>query len=117
MSVGTLHFPFFITPYLATCEPKTIICPAGGLPTDGNADLRMNTFAACGFELKTVNVSARNLDHCGQTIAVGQGSVCGLFIRSSALPSVGITNRLHFVALPLHSFGGSGHLVAWQIRR
>jgi hypothetical protein len=57
MTVSIFHFPFLIsTHFLAACEPKTLICLAGGLPTDGNADLRMNTFAACGFELKTVNV-------------------------------------------------------------
>ncbi len=57
------QFPFFITHFLAACEPKTNICVAGGLPTDGNADLRMNSFAAGGFEMKTVNVSARKFDH------------------------------------------------------
>ncbi len=31
-------------------------------------------------------------------VAVGQGSVRGLFIRSSALPSVGLTKRSHFAA-------------------
>ncbi len=51
------HFSFFISHFLAACESTTIICRAGGLPTDGNAELRMNTFAACGFELKTVKVS------------------------------------------------------------
>ncbi len=35
-------------------------------------------------------------------IAVGQGSVHGLFIRSSALPSVGITKRSRFAALRLN---------------
>jgi hypothetical protein len=34
-------------------------------------------------------------------VAVGQGSVRGPFIRSSALPSVGITKRSYFAALPL----------------
>ncbi len=34
-------------------------------------------------------------------IAVGQGRVRGLFIRSSALPSVGITKRSYFAALRL----------------
>jgi hypothetical protein len=45
-----LHFPFFSTHFRTACEPKTSTCLAGGLPADGNADLRMNTFAACGFE-------------------------------------------------------------------
>jgi hypothetical protein len=31
-------------------------------------------------------------------VAVGQGSVRGLCIRSSALPSAGITKRSHFAA-------------------
>jgi hypothetical protein len=50
-------------------------------------------------------------------IAVGQGNVFGLCIRSSALPSAGITKRFHFAALRLRPFGGSGHLESWQIQR
>ncbi len=50
-------------------------------------------------------------------IAVGQGSVLGLCIGSTALPSAGITKRSHFAALRLRPFGGSGHLESWQIRR
>ncbi len=34
-------------------------------------------------------------------VAVGQGRVRGLFIRSSALPSVGINKRSHFASLRL----------------
>ncbi len=111
------QFPFFIIHSLAACEPKTISGLAGGLPTDGHADRRMKTFAAGGFEIKTVELSARKLEYCGRTRAVGQGSGRGLFIRSSALPSAGMTKRSHFAGLPLRSLGGSGHLVARQIRR
>ena len=53
-------------------------------------------------------------------IAVGQGSVLGLCIRSSALPSAGITKRSHFAAQAirrLRLFGGSGHSAAQDIRR
>jgi hypothetical protein len=50
-------------------------------------------------------------------VAVGQGNVRGLFIRSSALPSVGIAKRSHFAALRLGPFGGSAHLESRQIRR
>jgi hypothetical protein len=50
-------------------------------------------------------------------VAVGQGSVRGRFIRSSALPSAGITKRSHFAALWLKLFGGSGYLESRQIRR
>ncbi|MBL8852601.1 MAG: hypothetical protein JNK57_01400 [Planctomycetaceae bacterium] len=49
-------------------------------------------------------------------VAVGQGSVRGQFIRSSALPSVGITKRSHFAALWLKLFGGSD-LASRQFRR
>ncbi len=49
-------------------------------------------------------------------VAVGQGSVRGRFIRSSALPSAGITKRSHFAALWLKPFGGSGQLESRHIR-
>ncbi|MBL8855378.1 MAG: hypothetical protein JNK57_15535 [Planctomycetaceae bacterium] len=52
-------------------------------------------------------------------VAVGQGFVHGLFIRSSALPSVGLTKRSHFAAfwrIAAQPFVGSG-LVSRQIRR
>jgi hypothetical protein len=32
------------------------------IPTDGKADLRMNTFTACGIELNTDNLRIRSLD-------------------------------------------------------
>ena len=108
-------FPFFITRFLAACKPKTIPCLAGGLPTDGLADLRMNTFAACRFEIKTIKGSAPKLDHGGRSSAVGEGSVRGRFIRSSALPSAGITKRSHFAALRLKQFDVLDHSVAQAI--
>ena len=66
-AICIFQFPFFISHFLAACESKTIIFLAGGLPRVGNAELRMNTFAACGFELKTVKVSVRKLDHGSRT--------------------------------------------------
>ncbi len=33
----------------------------GGLPTDGKAEPRMNTFGACCFEMKTVNLRSISL--------------------------------------------------------
>jgi len=74
----------------------------------------MKTFAACGFEMKIVNVSTRKFDNCGRTRAVGQVSAdCSP--RSSALPSVGITKHTDFVALLLRACGGSGHAMAQAI--
>jgi hypothetical protein len=119
MVVSILHFSISIFHHssLAACEPKTTSGLAGGLTTEGHADRRMKTFAAGGFEIKTVELSARKLDYCVRTRAVGQGSGRGLFIRSSALLSAGMTKPSHFAGLPLRSLGGSGHLVARQIRR
>jgi hypothetical protein len=56
----------------------------GGLPTDGKAELRMNTFEACGFETKIVNVRSRSFD-CEEA-ASGQRSF---------LPQFDIAIRCH----------------------
>ncbi len=55
---------------------------ADGLPTDGKAELRMNTFLTCGFETNTAHVASRKLDYGGSTRvgglapeALGQGNL------------------------------------------
>jgi hypothetical protein len=88
---------------------------AGGLSTDGKAELRMNTFAACGFEMNPAKMESRKLDHCDWIRSAGQGTVRRLFIRSSALPSVGITARTHFVACRLKAFGVSVDRTIWTL--
>jgi hypothetical protein len=110
------QFPFFITHFLAACEPKMIIFLAGRLPTDGNADLRMNKFAACGIELKTVKVSARKLDH-GSRASCCRSRTCPRTVH----PQFGFAIRgneqtLSFCRFAAQPFGGSG-LMSRQIRR
>jgi hypothetical protein len=48
---------------------------AVGRPTDGKAELRMNTFDALGFELNTVSVRSRSLDKGRWVRSGGQGVV------------------------------------------
>jgi hypothetical protein len=98
------HFPFFIfhffrTHFCAASEPKTSICLAGGLPTDGNADLRISTFAACGFESKTVNVSARKLDHGSPTNCCRSRKCPG-----TVHPQFGFAIRLNYQTLAFCRF-------------
>jgi hypothetical protein len=88
---------------------------AGGLPTDGKAELRINTSLHAVFEMNTVKIRSRKLDNCGWTRAVIQGSVRRLFIRSSAFLSVGITKRTHFVAWSLSPFGVSADTTTWTL--
>ncbi len=115
MAVSNLHFSISIFHFLAACESKTIICLAGELPTDGNAELRMNTFAACDFELKTVNVSVRKLDH-GSRTSCCRSRKCPRTVH----PQFGFAIRgkyqtLSFCRFAAQPFGGSG-LVSRQIQ-
>ncbi len=115
------QFPFFITHFLDACEPKTNICLARGLPTDGNADLRMNTTAACGFEMKPVKVSDRKLDH-GSRTSCCRSRKCPRTVH----PQFGLAIRGNYQTLAfcrfaarairrLNTFGGSGDI--WSLGR
>ncbi len=64
----------------------------GGLPTDGKAEQRMNTFDARGF---------KNGHHLWRVAVVGQGRPSLLVIRSSALLSVG-SGCQHFAFYNFH---------------
>ena len=101
-----LHF--FITHFCAASEPKTSICLAGGLPTDGNADLRISTFAACGFELKTVNVSARKLNH-GSPTNCCRSRKCLRTVH----PQFGFAIRLNYQTLAFCRFAAQD---IWRLR-